>query len=164
MYMKHGKIKFGYKDSYDCTYVLSPIIRDCIKNFRDVLIKREEEGKFTGVPTLVLEDLFGEEYVTHKYESDEGLSPSDLQQGFEHWLTILDQIIYAFDPENEPDYQGGWTENEDHLTETENGYTRWNLSPDESKWKEYTEAREGWMDQVEHGRKLFSKFYQCLWW
>ncbi len=163
MYMKHGKLKFGYKDSYDCTYVLSPIIRDCIKNFRDVLIKREEEGKFTGVPNLVLEDLFGEEYIRQKYESGEGLSPNDLQQGLEHWLTILDQIIYAFGSE-EPEYEGGFTEGAQHGEEDKNGFTRWNLLVEPIQWKEYIEARDAWYEQVEHGRKLFSKFYQCLWW
>ena len=164
MHMKHGKIKFGYKDAYDCTYVLSPIIRDCITNFRDVLIERENEGKFVGVPNLVLEDLFGKEYVEQKYISGDGLSPQDLQQGVEHWLSILDQIIYAFNPDLEPDYQGGWTESEGHLEDVGDGLTRWNITPDEDKWKEYMDAREGWYEQVTRGRELFSKFYDCLWW
>lgn len=161
MYMKHGKVKFGYKDSYDFE-ILSDIIGDWLTNFREVIVKRNNEGKCVGVPCLVLNEYYGQEFVNQK-SMNGGLSNEEIDKAFEFWIGLIDQMIFAFTSE-EPSYNGGWIEDDNHGVLTEDGNTAWSMRPNPEKWQEHQRECAAWKHKVDCGRMLFAKYSSHLWW
>ena len=153
MQFKHGKIKFGYRDSYG-KEVLEVIIHDWLVNFRDTLIKHRNEPVLLGVPLL-----------------NEGHAPSSdihsLEGGEEHfqaWIEIINKMIFAFSG-YEPEYLGGFTEGVEHGTRTDKGLIVHSMHPtDTNLWERYREEfKDVESDKIE-GRKLFAEYFENLWW
>ena len=146
MYIKHGKIKFSYRDSWDME-PLGTIIADWLKNFRDVIVKRNKEGKCIGVPSSVLSEAFGEEWCIEQ-STNGGLTDDHIELGFNYWIAILDQMIYSFEM-NEPIYSGefdGFEVKDEHL------------------WQKYMEECDAHEEKCKEGRALFAKHFGSLWW
>ena len=154
MYIKHGKIKFSYRDSYDME-PLGTIIADWLKNFRDTIVKRNKEGNCIGVPSSVLAEAFGEEWYTEQSVNG-GLTDEHIELGFNYWIAIIDQMIYSFEM-NEPEYQGSLSH-----TISEDGQML--IDRDEELWQKYMEECERHEEKCKEGRALFAKHFCSLWW
>lgn len=86
MKIHRNTVKFGYKDSFHYS-TLEQIIHNWLKNFKEVLEKRNAEGKCLVVPNSISghdKDDYSEESVNH---------------GFQEWMNMLDEMITAFSPD-----------------------------------------------------------------
>jgi hypothetical protein len=154
MYFKHGKVVFGYKDSYSADPVLSDIIVDWLQNFKDTINKNRDSG-FIGCPNTILVDYF---------ENKETYTDEEVKQGLTKWLEVLDEMIYAF-RNDAPDCTGVWIEGEGHGEETKEGtFKRRMLHKDEQAYKTYRDECDKHYQRVKRGRELFAKYYDALWW
>ena len=137
--MKGKKPIFSYKDTWDLTVVLNPIIAEGLIKFRDTL----EHSEKNFIPCNLTPNAPKGWEGVHVY--DEG--DIDLKQ---EWLDTLDKMIYAFKNE-EPEYEG------DFIPMT--------LTPtDESLWEKYLEDMNRHSERVKEGLHLFAKHYHDLWW
>lgn len=156
MRIKHGKVVFGYKDSFSADPVLSQIIADWLKNFKKVLYERINTDDQIGCPYNLLEDLYGKTKDGH-------YSDAQIREGLRKFVEILDEMIYAFEsdePEPKCEYildNGGEKGVE--------GFIRFRVIPeDEDKYESWLDDVKKHYKRVEHGRELFAKYYDSLWW
>ncbi len=154
MKFKYGKVVFGHKDTYSAEPVLSDIVADWLQKFRDTLYENQDKDCI-GCPHRILVD-----YLVDK----SGYTNDEVKAGLNKWLELIDEMIYAF-RNVEPDYTGGWIEGEGHGEETEEGMFQWRILPkDEQAYKAYQDECDKHYQQVKHGRELFAKYYDDLWW
>jgi len=154
MRMKYGKVVFGYKDSWDSQTTLGVIIHDWLVNFKKVLIDKMNHPMM-GVPNKVMTELYPD---THEYTDEQ------LKEGFEHWLFLLDEMIFAFS-NDEPEYSGSFKREVDHGVEKEDGLRTWNMQPDDlSEWNKFLKECDEYAAKVEAGRVLFGKYFSSMWW
>lgn len=154
MRMKYGKVVFGYKDSWDSQTTLGVIIHDWLVNFKKVLLDKKDHP-YMGVPNKVMVELYPD---VEEYTDDQ------LHAGFDHWLFLLDQMIFAFS-NNEPEYEGSFNRQEDHGKESETGLRVWNIEPDDmTEWNKFLKECDEYAATVEAGRELFGKYFSSMWW
>lgn len=120
---------------------LAGIIHEGLVEFKKVLM---EDG--TGsYPGGFIEDYFSE--ITEEQD----------KENFNRWLDIIDQMIYAFNTDNQPeitDYDFGFTYNQKtYMMELDNteGYNQ------------YQKDLEAWKAKQVEGRELFVKYLDNLW-
>ena len=157
MRMKYGKVVFGYKDSWDSQTTLGVIIHDWLVNFKKVILEKKDHP-FMGVPNKVMNELYPD---THQHTDEQ------LQKGFEHWLFLLDEMIFAFS-NDEPEYEGSFVRGKDHEdfdSEDSKGLKTWNMEPDDlNEWNKFLKECDEYAAKVEAGRVLFGKYFSSMWW
>jgi len=152
--------KASYRDTWSLDMALSPIILAGLKKFKEVMDDPEKNDWF-GVPV----GLAG----SHSLGSLEDDDDSEHDKAFEEWQGIIDKMIYAFDPENDPDrkeYDYKFIPGE-HDGEKEEGSTcrRWHKVPtNQVEWDRYlTDSRE-YEKRKQEGRELLGRYFSDLWW
>lgn len=151
MRYKHGKVLFGYKDSFDSS-TLSKLIHDWLVNFQRVLIEKDASGSCLGVPSVVL-----------PLREDGNFDEGDLEKGLSLWLAELDEMIFAFS-DYEPEYKGGWIVGENHGKKTDDGYVFDMQRTDPIEGDRYKDECVVVEKRKEAGRLLFAKRFDDLWW
>lgn len=136
-----NNVKMQYKDSFDVDQTLAPIIAECVKNYRKVIIENDNFG----TPQEIVNQC------------------KDFEEARQKWIDILDKIIYAFDSP-EPEYEGDFIEGPEHRKQ-DGKFIKWDMQPtDLQAWERYqVETEEYWVKKQE-GFELFGKHYQSLWW
>lgn len=145
MRMKGKKPIFTKRDTWSLDMVLSPIICEGLKAFKENLI----ESSVGGVPNDIVEECEG-----------------DVDIGYERWLDILDEMIYAFDIDNELnicDYH--FTFDFERTMDMDSGLVKGvSCTPDNPE-----EMERYKQDCTEHarmcklGREAFANYYESLW-
>ena len=158
---KGKKMYFNKRDTYDLSCTLDPIICEGLKRFKEVITTDKPAKEWSGVPSLLLAKLYPLEEGEYHHTDEQ------LDQGKIAWLSILDEMIYAFD-NKEPDiaaYKFDYVPSEGHEEETEDGYFRWDMRiKNEEEHQRYKEDEKEHFARVEEGRRLFFEYYSCLWW
>ena len=152
MQFKYGKVKFGYKDTFNMYGTLGPIIVGGVRKFKEVIIEKKDMD-YMGVPTSTFtkEELSNFVDVTDEH--------------FQRWVDILDKIIYAFE-DNEPhlaDYN--FTLEFISGEPSANGTIPLEiLRSDENEYQRWLNDSKIHKDKVLEGRKLFAEHFDGLWW
>lgn len=153
MRMKGKKVIFNAQDTYSLYEVLSPVIYEGLKKFKEVILLPENENH-TGVPSTILREYFP--------EFDNGVLEG---KHIDKWHEVLDTMIYAFE-DKEPDmedYAFSMKMNS-HPTEHEE-YVRATIEVEgEAEHLRYKEDMNKHNDKVSEGLELFGKYYAALWW
>ena len=157
MYMKHGKVVFGEKDTYSLPYTLNPIIGAALLKFKEV------EGKSSyrhAAPNNFIEDVLGQE--VQYTNDDEGFVIREVDEELMStlWDECIDKMIFAFTSE-EPDIMDYDFEMK-IIKDSDKNLTF--MCTDEVENKRYTEDVMEWQDKVNEGYLLFGKYLQNLWW
>lgn len=157
MRIKRGKVKFGYRDSYDVEDSLRPIIHDWLVNFKKTLQDIDTRGGCVGVPLTMIDEL-GEP------KSDDGCyDETEIRRGLELWYEKLDEMIFGFSPEPPIPSSVDFIMRE-HETTAE-GFTRVTIDVvDEEAYNRHLEDEKQFYERAEKGRELFAKHFESLWW
>lgn len=142
MYMKYGKVIFGYKDTFGLNYTLRPIIQAGLVKFKENLEIRYEKGACFGIPFLT---------------ENEDIDESTLK-----WFAMLDKMIYAFDDKAEPDsskYNFDLTWGEPN----ERGGRTVSIRNQAEADRYHKDCKEH-EDRVKEGLRLFAEYFDQLWW
>lgn len=156
MRIKHGKVVFGYRDSFSADPVLSQIIADWLKNFKKVLSERIGTDALIGCPYNLLEDLYGKTEDGH-------YSDAQIREGLRKFVEILDEMIYAFESD-EPEPTCEYIL-DDVCKDGGESFIRFRVIPeDEDRYESWLDDVKEHYKRVERGRDLFAKYYDNLWW
>lgn len=137
MRMKGKKVIFSYKDTWDMNSVISPVIYEGIKKFKEVNAK-----------------------------VDFGSYPGQLEN-MEEWEAILDKMLYAFAGKapDISAYGFSFTPGPEHGKETDKDCRVWNMKivnkPEHDRYDEDLKIHH---EKVQVGLDLFAKYFQDLWW
>ena len=157
MRIKHGKVKFGYRDTYGVHNTLRPIIHDWLVNFKKTIQQVDERGGCIGVPSSILKD-FG-------IEPDESGNHSDdtLAEGIQKWYEVLDEMIYGFS--EEPPIPDDVDFTMRTVKEYDNGLTEVTVDvSNQTSYDAYLAQEREFYQRAEKGRELFAKYFENLWW
>lgn len=157
MRIKHGNVKFGFRDTYGVHHTLRPIIHDWLVNFKKTIQEVDERGGCIGVPGNIMSD-FG----IH-WDDDGSYSEDRLKDGMEKWYEVLDEMIYGFSEEPPiPDNVGFSVRT---VAEHDNGMTEITIDIDnQGAYDSYLERKRQFYERAEKGRELFAKYFENLWW
>lgn len=162
MQFKHGKVVFGYKDTFSMESTLAPIICAGLKKFKEIA-NAEPDRKW--LPSSVTEELIAQGVIA--YQEDYCLSEIDWDKAMAHYEYLIDEMIYAFDESNEPnisDYDFHYnmdTEEADSKT----GYIPATITcTNKEESDRYTKAMQEYYDRCDKGREVFSRHFKSLWW
>jgi hypothetical protein len=147
--------EFQYEDVVSLDETLAPIILAGLKKFKEELVESDVRGYPHRMFSLV--------------GIDEGSDVTDEQDqaSFEMWLDVLDRMIYAFDPGNEPnmdDYNFEFEWIEYPKEGCEDGLSR--IDIDVTNQEEYDRFRQDereWYDKCKEGRMLLAEYFTDLW-
>ena len=142
-----GVWEVGYKDTFSLDCSLSPIIYAAQKKFHDVLEERRKSGKYMGIP--------------EGYMKNEEVWVTDLD--IQDWLNDIKKMMYAFDPNAEPEIRDYNFSYPNMFKEENNGVCDFTCSNPEGR-DAYREAMKEHDIKVKEGLKLFGEKYQDLWW
>ena len=137
----------SYRDTWSLDYTLSPIILAALKKFYSL-----RDKPHFGVPSRVMYDY--------------GLKEDEVDLGAIIWESIIENMIYAFDLDNEPDINK-YPFKLDMKTAPIEGSTNRSCTITASSEEEYAKFKQ---DQVEYyklrdnGLELFGKYFTNLWW
>lgn len=140
-----GKWCFGEKDTWSLDDSLSPIILAGLTRFRDVLLKRDAEGKIVGYPSV--------------YSDQQGLNEDEC---FQAWIDDLNRMIYAFDENNHPDAQ--YSEYNFEFSFEDHGVYSRIVVDNQEEFDRYLKDCKIHEEKVKVGRRLFIEMYDNLWW
>mgnify|MGYP007106173827 FL=1 len=156
MYINRKGIQFGIKDTWSLDATLSPIILSALIKFKET-INEPSRRDWVGVPNQIMYELFPD--VEYNYSDEQ------LEKGAEYWNTILDKMIYAFDPNNEPKILLYGFKFNHESEKTEEGFVKASITPtNESEYQRYKNDEEQYWKHVDEGHLLFGKFFRSLWW
>jgi len=143
---------FKYKDVISLDETLSPIILAGLRKFKEELI----ESKYGSFPSGMF-DLVGVEEMKEPTLDQE-------EDAWQMWLEVLDRMVYAFDPTEEPSLDDYGFEFEWQSSPTENGNTLVSIDvTDKEEYDRYRTDQDDWMDKCREGRMLLAEFYDSLW-
>lgn len=89
MYVKKGKVIFGYKDTFSLDHTLASIIRAALVLFRSTIVEKHH-----GVPCEIIAELV--ESGDIEYGKNFGVSDEAFDKAFALWLEKIDEMIFAF--------------------------------------------------------------------
>jgi len=144
-------MNFTTDDVISLDQTLSRIILAGLIKFKEELVK----SKYGSYPAEMF-DLIGVEGYNPTIGEDEDC--------WNMWLEILDKMIYAFDPDEEPAMDDYGFEFEWQSSQTENGNSL--VSIDVTNQEEYDRFRDDekdWERKCKEGRILFSEHFHSLW-
>ncbi len=151
MYMKHGKVQFGYKDTFSLDRTLRPIIAAALEKFVEVT----KHHPMRHIPTCFIEDVLGRS-VEYKPNED-GFVVRDVDEDLmeELWWECVDKMIYAF-KEDEPNIL---------YYAFETGFSSKGITSTNPKESErYHKDVNIHYNKVQEGSELFGKYLSTLWW
>jgi hypothetical protein len=158
MRISRGKPVFGFKDTYCADSSLSHIIASWLRKYLDTITEPNCEHR-KGVPGSVATDYIGRPDT----QSDE-----EFDHCWQCYLSEIREIIWAFDPSDEPCYSGGYYEGEHHGEESGHGDSkchRWDMIPNDNEaWEQSLQDRRDWQERRQRGFDLFAKRFNNLWW
>ena len=152
MRMKGKKVIFSERDTFSLDCVLSPVIAEGLKKFKEVFKNCEHCG-YPAIFELsqTSKDSLGDDTDYHDKVSQ------DL------WLTVVDEMIYAFDAE-EPEIPDGLLSSES-FPYGESGLSELKITVnDEEAYAAYNAECANHEAKCTHGREQFAKYYTYLWW
>lgn len=159
MYMKHGKVKFGHKDTFNVSETLRPIIGDLLLKYAEAEANAGEWRH--AAPISFVEDVTGKttEFVTNT----EGFMVRDVDEEFmsELWEECVAKMVFAFTSTkpNRNDYNYGMNISENEETD----YFTFTCTGEEEAAR-HTLDMKVWLDKVQEGQELFGKYLSSLWW
>src|SRR5690554_5177573 len=143
---------FKYKDVISLDETLSPIILAGLKKFKEELLK----DSFGSFPSDMLERIGAENPIDPTLEEH--------ATAWDMWLEVLDKMIYAFDPAEEPSLDDYEFEFEWQSVPTENGSSLVSIDVDnQEEYNRYREDEEDWAEKCREGRLLLAEFFDSLW-
>ena len=146
-----GKWKASYRDTWDITCSLEPIMVAWLTKFRDVY----EEKEFTGVPS--------------KYCYKMDMTKEEVNEAKAAFIEDLDFIIHYLDSSNDPelnilDYNMN-IEISQGQTDPKTGCAQVNIvNHDEQASDRFNDDVRYFAEQKEKALKLFAEIYPGLWW
>lgn len=159
MHMKYGKVKFGFKDTFDLRGVLRPVIAEALIKFKEVV----EFHEYRHNPNTFIEDMLGSE-IEYK-SNEEGFIVRNIDEELmeELWWECVDKMIFAFTAK-EPcieDYDFSM----DIITVEDAGKraSRF-VCTNEEEYDRHTTDVMDYQTKVQEGYELFGKYLQDLWW
>lgn len=145
-------MKFTTDDIISLDETLSRIILAGLVKFKEELVK----SPFGGFPSDMFDLVGVEKGKEPTLEQDEA--------AWEMWLDILDRIIYAFDPEEEPNMDDYNFEFEWRSEPTEDGNSLVSIDVDNlDEYNRYRLDDEEWMRKCREGRMLLAEYFDSLW-
>jgi hypothetical protein len=154
MRISRGKPVFGFKDTYCADSSLSPIIASWLRKYLSVITEPGKEFR-KGVPGSVANDYIGRPDT----QSDE-----EFDHCWQCYLSELREMIWAFDPGDEPCYDGGYHEGPNHGKQ-DGEFTTWDMIPNDNEaWEQSIQNRRDWQKRRQRGFDLFAKRFNNFWW
>ncbi len=153
MRMKGKKPIFNYRDTWNLDMTLSPIICEGLKRFKEVV---NSDNTVAGWPSKIYDN----------YDFGYSIDEDDEELAKKTWNRILDEMIYAFDADNDPnisDYDINFIYSEKEVNEQ--GYSQ--ISIEVGNQAEYDRLQKDELDRDERKKKglsLFATYFDCLWW
>ena len=156
-----GKWKANYKDTFDLSCTLNPIIGATLVKYKEVITDNEHAK---GLPCAWITDMVGEGVVS--YEDDGySLSDGDYEKTMILWLEMLDKCIYAFTAEEPDVMKYNFSFNRVCEDTDEVGCIPFTLEcTNEEENERFNKDTKGHYDKVQEGRILFGKYLESFWW
>lgn len=159
MRIHKGKPKFSYKDTWGMDSVLSPIICEGLKKYKEVA-----KGRTQSISGNFISDMLDMEVVIRN--DQHGFSDEHWQVLDDLWWDIIDEMIYAFDLKSEPNIM---EYNFSHIFEESGEQGSLGLSgkfkcTNEDESERYINDMKAWNGRCDKGRDYFAKYYNSLWW
>ena len=159
MRIHKGKPKFSYKDTWHMGGVLSPLICEGLKKYKEVAKVKAE-----GISGSFIEDMVDSGLV--KRNEDYTFSKEDWDVLDSKWWYVVDKMIYAFDLKSEPNIM---EYNFSHIFEESEEQGSIGISgsfkcTNEDESERYTNDMKAWNERCDKGRDYFAKYYNSLWW
>src|SRR5690554_1404188 len=143
---------FKYKDVISLDETLSPIILAGLKKFKEELLK----DSFGSFPSDMLERIGAENPIDPTIEEHAA--------AWDMWLEVIDKMIFAFDPSEEPSMDDYGFEFEWESVPTKEGFSRMNIDvTDKSEYDRFHNDQDDWDVKCREGRVLFAEFFHNLW-
>ena len=143
---------FTTDDVISLDYTLSPIILAGLKKFKEELLK----DSFGSFPSDMLERIGAENPIDPTIEEHAA--------AWDMWLEVLDKMIYAFDPSEEPNMDDYGFSFEYGSIPTREGFSRMNIDvTDKSEYDRFRIDEEDWERKCKEGRMLLAEFFDSLW-
>ena len=131
-----GRIEFEEKDIWDIGYTLQDIILDGLVSFR--------EGGIQSIPLIAFIESGADLQIDNEENDDKAM---------EWWTSTIDFIIYHFNDDNEPTYEG----------ELPLDLTGFDQLDDDPAWIEYRDETDKWDRNKQEAANLFGKIMFSLW-
>ena len=159
MRIHKGKPKFSYKDTWSMDSVLSPLICEGLKKYKEVA-----QVKAQSISGVFIEDMVDSGIVTRN--EDYTFSKEHWQVLDDLWWQTVDEMIYAFDLKSEPDimeynFSYVFEESEEQDSLVVSGTFK---CTNEAESESYTNDIKAWNERCDKGRNYFAKYYNGLWW
>jgi len=143
---------FKYKDVISLDETLSPIILAGLKKFKEELLK----DSFGSFPSDMLERIGAENPIDPTIEEHAA--------AWDMWHEVLDKMIFAFDPSEEPsmdDYGFGF---EYESIPTREGFSRMNIEvTNQEEYDRFRQDEDEWIEKCREGRMLLAEYFDSLW-
>jgi hypothetical protein len=154
MRISRGKPVFGFKDTYCADSSLSPIIASWLSKYLSVVTEPGKDFR-KGVPGSVAVDYLGRPDT----QSDE-----EFEHCWQCYMSELREMIWAFDPSDEPCYSGDYYDGPNHGKQ-DGEFIEWDMIPsDTESWEQSLQDRRDWQERRQRGFELFAKRFNNLWW
>ena len=148
MRMRGKKPIYGFRDTFDLSSVMRPIIQEGLIKYREVIVDRyRDENACVAIP-------FSE-------SPDE-----DIDQSFWKWVSILDEMIVGFSEEPDmDDYDFNIYMVESPELGSGNGFRASKVEIDNrEEYTRYANDVKDFHRRAAEGRMLFAQYYENLWW
>jgi hypothetical protein len=156
MRIHKGKPKFSYKDTWHMDGVLSPLIYEGLKKYKEIA-----QVKAQSISGSFIEDMIDSGLIVRK--ADHSINKIYWEVLDKKWWETIDEMIYAFDLKSEPDIM---EYNFSHVfEESDDTGLRGNFKcTNVGEIERYTNDMKAWNERCDKGREYFAKYYNSLWW
>lgn len=159
---KRGKkILFNYKDTWDMSDTLSPIIANGLIKFKEVVldVNNGEGHTLAGIPSSVRSEGSSSDIKALITEDEK------LNIYWEEWKRRVDCMIYAFS-QDEPEIPDLFEYTREEAEEGDNTSSRrFSIKiKDQEAYDRYKEEERLHSEKVQEGLDYFAKHFQDLWW
>jgi len=143
---------FKYQDIISLDETLSPIILAGLTKYKEELV----ESPYASFPSDMLERIGAENPIDPTIEEHAA--------AWDMWLEVLDKMIFAFDPSEEPNMDEYGFEFEYESIPMENGNIQVSIDvTDKSEYERYRKDQVDWDDKCREGRMLLAEYFHNLW-
>lgn len=144
-------MKFTEMEIINMDHALTKIIFSGLTQYKQALL----ESDFGGYPANMFELVGVEGYNPTKGEDEDC---------WNQWLEILDKMIYAFGPKEEPNIDEYGFEFKTESIPAQEGFSQLIIDvTNREEYDRYDQDMKEWKEKCREGRMLFAEYFDSLW-